>query len=118
MVGVDIVEVARIASALSRFGDRFLTKVFTEGELRYAKKKKNVHQTLAGRFAAKEAFMKAWGRGLKWTEIDVSEAGGKPFILCRGVRYDGVSISHEKAYAVSVVIILSGAGGTYGSALP
>ena len=44
-------------------------------------------------------------QGLPWKEIMVSGTGGKPFVTCRGIRYDGVSISHEKAYAVSVVII-------------
>ena len=104
-VGVDIVEVARIDEAVGRFGDRFLSRVFTDEEIRYAKGKKSVCQTLAGRFAAKEAFIKAFGQGLAWKEINVSEGGGKPFILFRGTRYDGISISHEKAYAVSVVII-------------
>lgn len=104
-VGVDIVEVARIDAAVDRFGERFLSRVFTGEEIRYAKGKKNFCQTLAGRFAAKEAFMKAFGQGLAWKEINVSEGGGKPFILFRGARYDGISISHEKAYAVAVVII-------------
>ena len=105
MVGIDISDVSRIARAVERFGDRFLEKVFTDEELRYAEKKKNRYQTLAGRFAAKEAFMKAVGRGLSWKEINVLEEKGKPFILYRGTRYEGISISHEKAYAVSVVII-------------
>ena len=104
-VGVDIVEVARIDAAVGRFGERFLTRVFTDEEIRYAKGKKNMYQTLAGRFAAKEAFMKASGQGFLWKEIGIREEKGKPFILFRGVRYDGISISHEKAYAVSVVII-------------
>ncbi len=105
MIGIDIVDVSRIARAVERFGDRFLTRVFTDEELRYAQSRKNMYQTLAGRFAAKEAFIKALGKGLPWKEIMVSGAGGKPFVTCRGIRYDGVSISHEKAYAVSVVII-------------
>jgi holo-[acyl-carrier protein] synthase len=104
-VGVDIVDVGRIGKAVGRFGDRFLNRVFTDEEIRYAREKKNVTQTLAGRFAAKEAFMKAFGEGLVWKEINVSQTGGKPFIVFRGERYDGISISHEKAYAVSVVII-------------
>jgi len=105
MVGIDIADVSRIARAVERFGDRFLNKVFTDEEISYAERKKNRYQTLAGRFAAKEAFMKAMGRALTWKEISVLEDRGKPFIMYRGTRYDGISISHEKAYAVSVVII-------------
>jgi holo-[acyl-carrier protein] synthase len=105
MIGIDIVEVSRIEGAVDRFGDRFLNRVFTEDELGYVKGKKNMYQSLAGRFAAKEAFMKALGRGLPWREIGVSETGGRPFIIYRGERYEGISISHEKAYAVSVVMI-------------
>ena len=105
MVGIDIADVSRIAQAVDRFGDRFLNRVFTVEEIRYAERKKNKYQSLAGRFAAKEAFMKAVGRGLSWKEINVLEERGKPFIIYKGMRYDGISISHEKAYAVSVVII-------------
>jgi holo-[acyl-carrier protein] synthase len=105
MVGIDIVEVARIARAVENHGDRFLTRVFTGEEIRYVEGKKGAHQSLAGRFAAKEAFMKALGGKLEWKEIQVSEVNGKPFILWRGERYEGVSISHEKAYAVAVVVI-------------
>jgi holo-[acyl-carrier protein] synthase len=105
MIGIDIVEVSRIEGAVQRFGDRFLNRVFTDEELEYVKGKKNRYQSLAGRFAAKEAFMKAIGKGLSWREIGVSTSQGRPFIVYRGERYEGVSISHEKAYAVSVVII-------------
>lgn len=105
MVGIDIADVSRIAQAVDRFGDRFLHRVFTDEEIRYAGRKKNKYQSLAGRFAAKEAFMKAVGRGLSWKEIKVLEEGGRPFIIYEGKRYDGISISHEKAYAVSVVVI-------------
>jgi holo-[acyl-carrier protein] synthase len=105
MIGVDIVEVSRIARAVDRFGDRFLNKIFSPEEITYVERKKNKFQSLAGRFAAKEAFMKAVGRGLSWNEIRILEEKGKPFIMYKGTRYDGISISHEKAYAVSVVII-------------
>ena len=114
MVGIDIVEVARIAAAHERFGDKFLRKVFTDEEIRYALTKKNMHQSLAGRFAAKEAFIKAYGRGIAWKEIGIAEReGGKPVVFFRGTRYDGVSISHEKAYAVAIVIIQESGGRTH-----
>lgn len=104
MIGVDIVEVSRIADAADRFGSRFLKRVFTDEELAYAEGKRNRYQSLAGRFAAKEAFMKAMGRGIPWREIRVSEIEGRPYITYGGEKYEGVSISHEKAYAVSVVM--------------
>ncbi len=105
MVGVDIVEVARIADAVEKYGDRFLNKVFTEEEIVYARGKRRIHESLAGRFAAKEAFMKASGKRLIWKDIQVSQKEGRPFIRYHGVHYDGVSIAHERAYAVSVVMI-------------
>ncbi len=105
MVGIDIVDVARIADAIANNGDRFLNKVFTEEEIRYVQRKKGANESFAGRFAAKEAFMKALGGKPAFKEILVSEAKGRPFILYRGQRYDGVSISHEKAYAVAMVVI-------------
>jgi holo-[acyl-carrier protein] synthase len=107
MVGIDIVEVARIARAVKTYGNRFLNKVFSEEEIRYVEGKKGAHESLAGRFAAKEAFIKALGGAPTFKEIQVSEVKGKPFILYRGRRYDGVSISHEKAYAVAMVVIES-----------
>ncbi len=106
MIGIDIVDVSRIAGVIERHGTHFLQKVFTDWEIDYAQGKRRVSETLAGRFAAKEAFMKARGRRLPWREIEVLSApGGKPFISFRGTRHDGVSISHEKAYAIAVVTL-------------
>lgn len=103
MIGIDIVDVTRIGKALERHGERFLAKVFTPSEIAYARSKKRMEESLAGRFAAKEAFMKARGERLDWKDIEVSSKGGKPYITYKGNRYDGVSISHERSYAVSVV---------------
>ena len=105
MIGVDIVDISRIVDVVEKYGDRFLDKVFTEEEITYVKKGKRINESLAGRFAAKEAFMKAYGKKLAWKEINVLQVEGRPFIQYHGVRYEGVSISHERAYAVSVVII-------------
>jgi holo-[acyl-carrier protein] synthase len=106
MVGIDIIEVSRIGRLKGLYGAKFLTKVFTDGEIRYAGAKKRTDESLAGRFAAKEAFMKAWGQRLPWRHIEIcSGEQGKPFILFRGARYDGVSISHERSFAVSMVVI-------------
>ena len=104
MIGIDIVDVSRIEGLERRHGEHFLRRVFTDWEIAYARSKRRSSETLAGRFAAKEAFMKACGRRLPWREIEVlSAAGGQPFISFRETRYNGVSISHERAYAVSVV---------------
>ncbi len=106
MVGIDIVEVARIERLKTLYGDAFLKKVFTDGEAAYAARKKRWAESLAGRFAVKEAFMKAWGRRLPWKEIEVCPGiRGNPFVLFRGTRYDEVSISHERAFAVAVVVL-------------
>jgi len=105
MIGIDIVDVSRIASMAERHGEHFLRKVFTDWEIAYARGRKRVSETLAGRFAAKEAFMKARGRRLPWRDIEVRASGGRPVIQYQGAHYDGVSISHERAYAVAVVTI-------------
>ena len=105
MIGIDIVDVARITKAIERYGDRFLDKVFTAEEIKYAKGKRKIGETLAGHFAAKEAFIKAMGKGLPWKDMEVQHEEGRPFIIFRGNRYDGVSISHERTYAVAVVIL-------------
>lgn len=106
MVGIDIVDVSRIAEAARKHGDRFLRRVFTDGELAHVDGMKRKYESLAGRFAAKEAFMKAMGRRLSFRDIEVrSRDSGKPFIVFDGKRYDCLSISHERAYAVSVVVL-------------
>jgi holo-[acyl-carrier-protein] synthase len=104
MVGIDIVDIGRIGGVLERCGERFLEKVFAPSEIARARSKKHPQEYLAGRFAAKEAFMKARGGRLSWCDIEVLSEGGRPFIIYRGKRYDEVSISHERSYAVSVVI--------------
>ena len=105
MVGVDIVDIARITAAVEKHGDKFLEKVFTEQEIAYARTKRRMGETLAGRFAAKEAFIKAQGRAIPWKEIEIHREGNRPFIVYKGNRFDSVSISHERAYAVAVVTI-------------
>jgi holo-[acyl-carrier-protein] synthase len=105
MIGIDIVDVARMTRAIERYGDRFLEKVFTAEEIKYMKGKRRIGETMAGHFAAKEAFVKAMGRSLSWKDMEVRHEEGRPFIIFQGKRYDNVSISHERAYAVSVVNI-------------
>ena len=105
MIGIDIVDISRIAGMVERYGDRFLEKIFTPAEVSYSAKKKRKEESLAGRFAAKEAFMKASGRRLAFRDIEVLSESGKPFIMYHGIRYNDVSISHEKLFAVSVVML-------------
>ena len=106
MIGIDIVDVSRIDAMRHRHGEHFLKKVFTDWEITYAGRKRRSSETLAGRFAAKEAFMKAFGRRLPWREIEVLAASsGQPYIFFRGTRYSNVTISHEKAYAVAAVTL-------------
>ncbi len=106
MIGIDIVQVSRITKAAEQYGDKFLDKVFTPEEIAYAKQKRKMGETLAGRFAAKEAFIKAIGKSVPWKEIEVHQQDGNPYILFNGNRFDNVSISHEREYAVAVVQIL------------
>lgn len=105
MVGIDIVDVSRIVSAMEKYGDSFLRKLFTVEEMGCIRTGKRVQETVAGRFAAKEAFMKAFGRRLPWREIEVLQTEGRPFIRFRGETFCGVSISHERAYAVATVVL-------------
>ncbi len=83
--GVDIIEIDRIAGVLERFGERFLHRIFTAGELEYCRRRPS---KLASRFAAKEATMKALGtgvRGVGWKDIEVARApSGAPSILLHG----------------------------------
>src|SRR5258708_15722492 len=73
--GVDIAEVPRIRETIERFGERFLRRIFTEGEIRYCERKARRFESYAARFAAKEAGMKAlgtgWSRGVRWRDIEV-----------------------------------------------
>ncbi|MFZ0953513.1 MAG: holo-ACP synthase, partial [Candidatus Sulfotelmatobacter sp.] len=74
--GIDIAEVPRIRQSIARFGDRFLQRVYTEGEIRYCDSKANRAERYAARFAAKEAAMKAlgtgWSHGVRWRDCEVT----------------------------------------------
>ncbi|HOP84868.1 MAG TPA: holo-ACP synthase [Syntrophorhabdaceae bacterium] len=104
-VGVDIVDVKRIKKVLDKYGEKFLNKVFSDEEKPFLKQRKFLHESIAGRFAAKEAFIKAKGMKLPLKEIHVFQNTKKPYINYRGKVYKGLSISHERDYAVAVVII-------------
>jgi holo-[acyl-carrier protein] synthase len=114
-VGVDLIETGRIARALERWGDRFLSHVYTEAEVRHCR---NHVPELAARFAAKEAVSKALGTGLRgvtWREMEIlSDARGKPLVTLHGrakrraeeLGLDdfAVSLSHSRKYAVAFVV--------------
>lgn len=121
-VGVDLVEVARIQRALEnrRTGPRFRNRVYTEKEIEYCEQKtRGKYLSYAGRFAAKEAVMKALGRGwgskVRWLDIEVLPApGGKPEISLHrataafardlGIQRFSLSITHTETYAMAYVI--------------
>jgi holo-[acyl-carrier protein] synthase len=106
MVGIDIVDVARIGKLRTLYGHKFLSKVFTEGEIAYSTGKARADESFAARFAAKEAFMKSQGLRLPWKDIEiVSGDNGKPYIIYNGRRFDDVSLAHERSFAVAMVSI-------------
>jgi len=87
--GIDIAEVPRIREVIERHGQRFLQRVFTEGEIQYCESKANRVERYAARFAAKEAGMKAlgtgWNHGVRWRDIEVArKPGGRPTLLLHG----------------------------------
>jgi len=112
-IGIDIIEIARIEKAIARWGEGFLHRVYTDPELRLYRKKPS---SLAARFAAKEAVVKALGKStsvsLKEIEI-LSEPSGKPVVnlygktqsQARGLGLGGfaISLSHSKEYAIALV---------------
>src|SRR3982751_182540 len=87
--GIDLVEVSRIAEMLERHGERFLSRVFTPGEALHSEGRRGRAEHLAGRFAAKEAVLKAlgtgWAEGVAWTDIEVcAEPSGAPRLSLTG----------------------------------
>jgi holo-[acyl-carrier protein] synthase len=118
--GVDIAEVPRIRESIERFGDRFLRRVFTEGEIGYCQKKATRFESYAARFAAKEAGMKAlgtgWSRGVRWRDIEVVRLKGqRPTIQFHGeaaaianrlgAKNIALSLTHTSEQALAHVIL-------------
>lgn len=109
-LGVDIAEVVRIRRAMRRWGDRFLRKHFTAGEIAYCRAKARPAESLAARFAAKEAFAKAWpgDGGLGWHDVEVVMEGRSPAyrLTGRAAGYAAeLSLSHTHAHAVAVALV-------------
>ena len=119
-VGTDLIEIARIAHSIDRFGDRFLRRVFTPREIAYCQRKKYAAESFAARFAAKEAGAKALGTGIShgvnWLEIEIArEPGGRPtlqfhgraaeFAASLGASRVALSITHTAALAMASVVL-------------
>src|SRR3954467_8737500 len=119
-IGGDLVECSRIQHSLDRFGDRFLRRVFTDGEIEYSMAMKFPARHLAARFAGKEAVSKAFGTGIGkamgWRNIDIQKKeSGEPFLVFsgsaqayaaqRGVTSALITLSHTEHHAVACVVL-------------
>ncbi|MGQ9476941.1 MAG: holo-ACP synthase [Candidatus Bipolaricaulia bacterium] len=112
-VGLDLVEVDRLRHLIEKWGERFLGRVFTPGELGTCLPRRRAEEHLAARFAAKEALVKAMGLRPSWQEIEVmNHPSGEPYFskLPRGLDPARVrlslSLAHSSGLAVAVVVVL------------
>jgi holo-[acyl-carrier protein] synthase len=118
--GLDATEISRIADTIERYGDRFVRRVFTDGEIAYCRARRDFASSFAARFAAKEAAMKALGtghsRGVFWTGIEVVRRSGPPQLRFHGgaaVRFAAlgatsslVTLTHSRELAIAHVLLL------------
>jgi holo-[acyl-carrier protein] synthase len=119
-LGTDVIEIERVQASMDRFGERFLHRIFTAGEIAYCMQKKQSAESFAARFAAKEAGAKALGtgisRGVSWQEIEVRrEIGQRPTLHfsgraeeladVMGVRRVQLSLSHSRKLAMAVALV-------------
>jgi holo-[acyl-carrier protein] synthase len=119
-LGMDLIEVARVAASLGRHGDRFLTRILRPEEIAYCRSCPAPAPPVAARFAAKEAVAKAFGTGigaqLGWLDIEIGRrADGAPFVIlhgagaallaARGGRAVHVSLTHTRGHAAAVAVI-------------
>ena len=119
-LGTDLMETRRVEESIARYGDRFLERIFTAGEIAYCSRKKNSAESFAARFAAKEAGAKALGtgisRGVSWKEFEVKrQASGKPSLHlsgraeelagAMGVKRVQLSLTHSRELAMAVVVL-------------
>ena len=119
-IGIDVVQNDRIRDSIQRFGDRFLNRIYTQGEIDYCKKCSQPEIHYAARFAAKEAAFKAigtgWAAGVKWKDVEIERLPtGKPELHLHGealaratsagaARYY-VSLTHDQLVSCAVVIL-------------
>ena len=122
-IGTDIVECLRIAQMIERHGELFINRVYTPQEIRYCQSRKQATQHFAGRWAAKEAILKAlgtgWRRGISWRDIEIRNdsmgrpvvglrGGARDIVEQRGIREMLVSISHCRSHATAYALALGG----------
>lgn len=119
-IGLDATEIPRIAETMARHGERFLTRIFTEGEVAYCQAHRHAAQHFAARFAVKEAAMKALGtghsHGVLWRDVELVRRGGPPQLQLHGGaarRFDViggrssvVTIAHTDTLAIAQVILM------------
>ena len=119
-IGIDVAEIDRIAGAITRYGDRFLTRVFTDREIAYCRRHRDPSPSFAARFAAKEAGMKALGTGhamgVLWRDVEVIRHGGPPQLQLHGAAatrfttLGGTStlltLTHARDLAIAHVILM------------
>jgi holo-[acyl-carrier protein] synthase len=118
-VGTDIVECLRIAQMIERHGELFITRVYTDHEIQYCSARKAATQHYAGRWAAKEAVLKAlgtgWRRGISWRDIEIrNDRHGAPSVVLRagardvleqaGIQRIHITISHCRSHAVAYAV--------------
>jgi holo-[acyl-carrier protein] synthase len=118
--GLDATEIARIAGAIERYGDRFVKRVFTDEEIAYCRRRRDFASSFAARFAAKEAAMKALGtghsRGVFWRGIEVFRRGGPPQLRFYGgaaARFASMgatgsllTLTHSRELAIAHVLLV------------
>ena len=119
-IGIDATEIRRIAESIERWGDRFVGRVFTAGEIAYCRAKRDFASSFAARFAAKEAAMKALGtghsRGVFWTGIEVVRRHGPPRLEFHegaakrfgelGATGSFLTITHSEELAIAHVLLV------------
>jgi holo-[acyl-carrier protein] synthase len=119
-LGFDTTDIPRVAEVLSKYGDRFLRRIFTDGEIAYCMRRRNPVPHLAGRFASKEAAMKALGtghsRGVLWRDVEVVRVSGPPQLQLHGgaarraeamgVRKALLTITHSETLAMAQVLMM------------
>src|SRR5437660_8563131 len=120
-LGLDATDIDRIADAIERYGDRFVHRIFTEGEVAYCARRRVPAIHFAGRFAAKEAAMQALGtghsQGVLWRDVEVVRRGGPPQLQLHGGaarrfqamggRSSLLTITHSDELAIAQVLILA-----------
>ena len=121
-LGLDATEIARIAAAIERYGDRFVHRVFTDEEIAYCRRRRDAASSFAARFAAKEAAMKALGtghsHGVHWRGIEVVRHGGPPRLrfhagaatrfAAMGATGSLLTLTHSRDLAIAHVLLVRG----------